>query len=138
MSMINCSILRCQNHTLNERAMFIVSSCCRPVASIMYMNPTEMVLGRFDWPIISSNLLSFILAWISICDLLRAQRTCHLLIQKHTAQATAISTISWGSFTSLFSTSFLVQGLKLFTCHFVEWSNFLRHYKIPRRLKRNL
>ena len=133
-SMIKCSILL----TLNERAMFIVSSCCRPVASIMYINPTEMVLGRFEGPIISSNLLSFNLAWISICNLFRVQPTCYLLelIQKtYCACNCHLHDFSGICSTIIFNVNLNHNiGIKLFTCLFVEWSNFLRHCKIPRRL----
>jgi hypothetical protein len=52
-----------QEHTANERAMFMESGWHLPVASITFKKPMETVGGNCKRPIIASNfsiLLSFV------------------------------------------------------------------------------
>ena len=67
-------------HTSNECAISIVSVCRRPVASITYKNPVEIVGGNCKpSPIISSNLL----VWARVSRWLRLRASVNFRGPKH-------------------------------------------------------
>ena len=126
-----------QERTANERAMSIESGWHRPVASITFKKPIEIVGASCARDIISSNLSILLsLVWTKSSNWKTELQwtSVEALNKKKYSLARNSHLDTLAAFYANLSTLMIVQNLKLSTCLFAGRSNRPRQRKIPRQL----